>query len=50
MLLKLEEMGRAFNADMLAGISEADRESVLRVLGQMRANLDQGEHGLDMAS
>src|SRR5436190_20209954 len=43
MLVKLEEMGSAFNADMLAGISAADRETVLRVLGQMRGNLDQGE-------
>ncbi len=40
MLVQLEEMGRIFNADMLAGISRADRETVLRVLGQMRANLD----------
>ena len=50
MLVKLEEMGLAFNADMLAGISEADRETVLRVLGQMRSNLEQGESGLDIAS
>jgi DNA-binding MarR family transcriptional regulator len=50
MLVKLEEMGLAFNADMLAGIAAADRETVLRVLGQMRANLDQGEQGLDIAS
>ena len=50
MLVKLEEMGLAFNADMLAGISEADRETVLRVLGQMRSNLEQTESGLDIAS
>jgi DNA-binding MarR family transcriptional regulator len=50
MLVKLEEMGLAFNADMLAGISEADRETVLRVLGQMRSNLEQTEPGLDIAS
>ena len=50
MLVKLEEMGLAFNADMLAGISEADRETVLRVLGQMRSNLEQSESGLDIAS
>ena len=50
MLVKLEEMGLAFNADMLAGISEADRETVLRVLGQMRSNLEQNEPGLDIAS
>lgn len=50
MLVQLEEMGKIFNADMLAGISEADRETVLRVLARMRANLDQGEQGLDIAS
>ena len=50
MLVQLEEMGRTFNADMLAGISQADRETVLRVLARMRANLEQGETGLDMAS
>jgi len=50
MLVKLEEMGLAFNADMLAGISEADRETVLRVLGRMRSNIDQNEPGLDIAS
>jgi MarR family transcriptional regulator for hemolysin len=50
MLVKLEKMGLAFNADMLAGISEADRETVLRVLGQMRSNLEQTESGLDIAS
>jgi DNA-binding MarR family transcriptional regulator len=41
LLVKLEEMGMAFNADMLAGISNADREVVLRVLGKMRDNLEQ---------
>ena len=50
MLVQLEEMGKAFNADMLAGISEADRETVLRVLGQMRGNIEQTEPGLDIAS
>lgn len=50
LLAKLDEMGKAFNADMLAGISEADRETVLRVLGQMRGNLEQSETGLDIAS
>ena len=48
-LAKLEEMGLAFNADMLAGISRADRETVLRVLGQMRANLEQNDHELEIA-
>ena len=50
LLAKLEEMGIAFNADMLAGISREDRETVLRVLGQMRSNLEQSESGLDIAS
>ena len=49
MLAKLEEMGTAFNADMLAGISEADRDTVLRVLARMRDNLDQSEAGQDIA-
>ena len=49
MLVQLEEMGAAFNADMLTGISKADRETVLRVLGQMRDNLDRTEAGLDIA-
>jgi DNA-binding MarR family transcriptional regulator len=48
-LAKLEEMGIAFNADMLAGISKADRETVLRVLGQMRTNLDQNQDELEIA-
>src|SRR6478672_11090094 len=49
MLLKLEEMGAAFNADMLAGISKADRETVLRVLGRMRANLEPMDEELEIA-
>jgi DNA-binding MarR family transcriptional regulator len=49
MLLKLEEMGVAFNADMLAGISKAERETVLRVLGRMRANLEPVEQELEIA-
>ena len=49
MLVKLEEMGIAFNADMLAGISKAERETVLRVLGQMRDNLEQAGQELEIA-
>ena len=49
MLVKLEEMGIAFNADMLAGISEADRAIVLRVLNRMRANIDPLEQELEIA-
>ena len=49
-LVKLEAMGIAFNADMLAGIAEADREAALRVLARIRRNLDQIEQGLEEAS
>ena len=42
-LRKLEKMGEAFNADMLAGIPDAERETVLRVLQRMRDNLEQTE-------
>jgi DNA-binding MarR family transcriptional regulator len=48
-LVKLEAMGVAFNADMLAGISSVERETVLRVLRRMRANLDQTEEELEIA-
>lgn len=49
MLVKLEEMGKAFNAEMMAGISPAERETVLRLLGQMRGNLEQSEQELEIA-
>lgn len=49
LLTKLEEMGRTFNADMLSGISAADRETFLRVLARMRENLDPVEQGLEIA-
>jgi len=49
MLLKLEEMGLGFNADMLAGISKADREIVLAALRRMRANLEPVEQELEIA-
>jgi len=50
-LQKLEAMGAAFNADMLAGISEADRDQVLKILRRMRDNLDQNadEEELEIA-
>jgi DNA-binding MarR family transcriptional regulator len=48
-LVKLEEMGIAFNADMLAGVSNVDRETVLRVLERMRANLEPVEQELEIA-
>lgn len=49
-LMKLEAMGRAFNADMLTGISEADKQAALRVLGRIRDNLDQVEQVMGQAS
>ena len=49
-LVKLEAMGIAFNADLLTGISEADQEAALRVLARIRRNLDQIEQGLEEAS
>ena len=48
-LVKLEQMGIAFNADMLAGVSKADRDTVLRVLNRMRANIDPVEQELEIA-
>jgi DNA-binding MarR family transcriptional regulator len=39
-IAKLEAMGVGFNADILAGISETDREAALRVLARIRQNLE----------
>lgn len=49
-LAKLEQMGIAFNADILTGISEEDRAAALRVLARIRGNLDQIEQGIEQAS
>jgi MarR family transcriptional regulator, transcriptional regulator for hemolysin len=49
-LAKLEKMGVSFNADILTGISEADRAAASRVLAKIRANLDHIEQGLEEAS
>ena len=49
MLVKLEEMGIAFNADMLAGIAQEDRATVLRVLARMRDNLERAGQELEIA-
>lgn len=48
-LRKLEKMGEAFNADMLAGIPDVEQETVLRVLRRMRDNLEQTETELEIA-
>ena len=49
-IAKLEAMGIGFNADILAGISEADRAAALRVLDRIRHNLDQIDEELEQAS
>jgi MarR family transcriptional regulator for hemolysin len=49
-IAKLEAMGVGFNADILAGISETDREAALRVLARIRQNLDQIDQELEKAS
>ena len=49
-IAKLEAMGDRFNADILAGISEGDRETALRVLARVRHNLDQIDQELEQAS
>jgi DNA-binding MarR family transcriptional regulator len=49
-LARLEAMGLVFNADILAGVGEADRAAALRVLERIRANLDRIDHQLEEAS
>ncbi len=49
MLVQLEEMGRVFNADMLSGISQAERTVLLNLLARLRANLDRNEQELETA-
>jgi MarR family transcriptional regulator for hemolysin len=49
-IARLEAMGVGFNADILAGISETDREAALRVLARIRQNLDQIDQELEKAS
>lgn len=49
-LAKLEKMGERFNADILAGIPEADRETARRVLARIRHNLDRLDEELVAAS
>jgi len=49
-IAKLERMGVGFNADILAGISEADRAAARRVLDRIRENLDRVESDLEQAS
>jgi DNA-binding MarR family transcriptional regulator len=49
-IAKLEAMGIQFNADILAGIEDTDRETALRVLDRIRHNLDQIDQELEQAS
>jgi len=49
-IAKLEAMGIAFNADILAGIDDADLETTIRVLARIRHNLDQIDQELEQAS
>ena len=49
-IARLEAMGVRFNADILAGIPDADRAAALRVLGRIRQNLDQIDQELEKAS
>jgi DNA-binding MarR family transcriptional regulator len=49
-IAKLEAMGTQFNADILSGVSETDRETALRVLARIRHNIDQIEQELEQAS
>ena len=49
-IAKLEAMGIGFNADILAGIPQTDRETALRVLDRIRNNLDRIDQELDEAS
>lgn len=49
-IAKLEAMGVGFNADILAGINEMDRELARRVLARIRHNIDQVDQELEKAS
>jgi MarR family transcriptional regulator for hemolysin len=49
-IARLEAMGERFNRDILAGITERDRETARRVLERIRHNLDQIDQELDQAS
>jgi DNA-binding MarR family transcriptional regulator len=49
-IARLEDMGRIFNADILAGVANEDRATALRVLARIRENLDRVDQGLELAS
>ena len=49
-IAQLEAMGVRLNADILSGLSKADRATALRVLARIRHNLDQIDQELEQAS
>jgi MarR family transcriptional regulator, transcriptional regulator for hemolysin len=49
-LARLEAMGAQFNADILAGIPQADCEAARRALARIRHNLDRIDEELEQAS
>jgi DNA-binding MarR family transcriptional regulator len=49
-IAKLETMGIAFNADILAGVSDEDRAAARRVLARIRTNLDHIDQEFEQAS
>jgi MarR family transcriptional regulator for hemolysin len=49
-LAKLEAMGLAFNADMITGIDQAERETARRVLDRIRLNLEHFDQEFEKAS
>ena len=49
-ITQLEEMGRTFNREILAGISDADHETAQRVLTLIREHLDRLDEELRKAS
>jgi DNA-binding MarR family transcriptional regulator len=50
MVARLEKMTGAFNADMLAGIAQTDRNVAVRVLAAIRDNLERLEQGIEKRS
>jgi len=49
-IAELQALADVFHRDLLAGISEVDRDLALAVLARVRANLEQAETGLEKAS
>jgi MarR family transcriptional regulator for hemolysin len=49
-IARLEKMGKAFNADILSGVPDADRAVATRVLARIRHNLDGIDDALEQVS